>query len=625
MSFSLTTHRIRCQSDYSDPGAIINRLTGKAIKVPLASDVRFEIGIFAGLNGSTPSAAAQVADDTGWQSLSLTFQSMRGDGNVVSKTVTSFTTPTISTWNADTGQHCVVDLTDAELNIPPGKYRLALTVQHLTYGPFPVGTADVTVYHPNNLNSSDPADESPGAPLSRDQADALYASAGGSNHVGNSLFVDVDGDDDHGLRERFDKPYQTITAALDAALSNDTIFVRPGGYTNVGNLTPDKLVIGSSVTRASNIVTVTTATAHGFAVGHLIMQFFGNILVDTQYDGVFVVDTVPTATSYTIRQFGSNAGPTSLDDSGAIQPFIHLHFEAGAVVRAANGSSLFDGPATAYTNYHFFAVTGHGYFSSLNKSLINMSENSRPFFEGDVFEARMSTTPCGVLSGVCQEGYLIAHKSIRGGGHDALENPTPIANGFLYIEAPLIEAGFDFPTGACSPINLYGGSANSNIIVKAGLLKTYCVNVGAVFISPDGASRPGKILIEADRAEGISSGVEITGAGGDTSVSMRIKEIEATAGPGVLSHNNPGTSLVRISGATITSTYNNAAGYAVSKTASGGTLILDNCTLVPHATANVSINSGGASRTVTCHGSKTAYAIGTGVTANGLLIDSTVL
>lgn len=58
----------------------------------------------------------------------------------------------------------------------------------------------------------------------------------GAFAVGNSVFVDVDGSDSTGTRERSDKPFLTLAAARTAATSGDTIFVRPGNYSVTTNL-----------------------------------------------------------------------------------------------------------------------------------------------------------------------------------------------------------------------------------------------------------------------------------------------------------------------------------------------------------------------------------------------------
>lgn len=65
---------------------------------------------------------------------------------------------------------------------------------------------------------------------------------GGASNVGNSLFVDKDGVDATGTRERFDKPFLTYAAAKAVALTGDTIYVRPGTY-NASNLEKAGIVL----------------------------------------------------------------------------------------------------------------------------------------------------------------------------------------------------------------------------------------------------------------------------------------------------------------------------------------------------------------------------------------------
>lgn len=60
--------------------------------------------------------------------------------------------------------------------------------------------------------------------------------SGADVHVGNSLFVDVDGSDVTGTREDFNLPFATPAAARAAALAGDTVFMRPGNYTCSGSL-----------------------------------------------------------------------------------------------------------------------------------------------------------------------------------------------------------------------------------------------------------------------------------------------------------------------------------------------------------------------------------------------------
>lgn len=49
--------------------------------------------------------------------------------------------------------------------------------------------------------------------------------------IENMLFVSENGNDATGLRTRLDKPFLTISAAMNAATVNDTVYVFPGNYT----------------------------------------------------------------------------------------------------------------------------------------------------------------------------------------------------------------------------------------------------------------------------------------------------------------------------------------------------------------------------------------------------------
>lgn len=174
MPFALPSYRVRLQSDYPVPGSIIDRLTGIPLRLPKASAWKIEVGIFAGLNRSAPSAAAQVVSTSGWVALTVTFQSSSGT-NVVSKTTGSFTSLTFATWNDDTAYHALVELSSAEANIATGRYKVTVVVDD-----YVVGTGDVEVFDAYNLNTLDPADENPGAPISQDAADLRYAPLGGA-------------------------------------------------------------------------------------------------------------------------------------------------------------------------------------------------------------------------------------------------------------------------------------------------------------------------------------------------------------------------------------------------------------------------------------------------------------
>lgn len=628
MPFSLTTRRVRLQSDYSVDGAVIDRLTGKEISIPLASDVRIEIGIFAGLNGNAPGSAAQVASETGWESLTLTLQKQRGS-NVVSKTVSTFTSLTAGTWNDDTAQHCVVDLTDAETNIAPGKYRLALTVQSSTFGPYPVGTADIQVFDPHNLNSSDPADENPGAPISRDAADARYAPIGGGSSAlsaGKTLFVDaIYGDDNTGTRQRMDKAFLTLAAAIDAMQPGDLVHVRPGTY---AESLPCKEMFATidTIERASNVVTVTTIEEHGLSVGCPIVHAYVDAAIGspaTTFDGQFIVRSVPTTTSYTVAQLGANES-ASIGGAGLVLAIGFYHFENGAVVAPPASTVTVDLLGPNFSGLAAALITGEGTF---------LSSGGAPTAQGGIWLewngrlARAMTTSGGVPgAAACLSVGGYEHLRMRfidgiiSDGYDAL---LGICGPDTYIYAPVIIGGNNAPAET--------GISPNAMEINAPIVGVAVIECGraisraghAINIATD-IAYAGRLTIRVGSVEGISSGIALTGNGGAQTVDIMAQVVSASAGPAVLDSTTASADVVRIHGARLESTYNNAAGYAVKKTGSTATLVLDNCTLVPHATANESINSGGASRTVTCFGSKTAYALGTGVSAPGLLIDSDV-
>ncbi len=247
MSFSFGTTRIRLQSDARVPNTLIDRVTERPIQIPKANVCTIQIGIFANLLGAAPSSADQVVDVVGdeWESLTLTVQKTPGD-NLISETVGAFTALTYANWNADAGQHCTIELTDGQTNITPGVYRLSLTVYTTTGGPFPVGVGDVEIYDPYNLNSSTPADENPGAPISQDAADLRYAPIGGGSgglDTSNVIYMDPNGGTGSGADGTSALPFSLLTEAWAAAEALATalsvpamIQAAPGEYNVTGDI-----------------------------------------------------------------------------------------------------------------------------------------------------------------------------------------------------------------------------------------------------------------------------------------------------------------------------------------------------------------------------------------------------
>ncbi len=481
-------------------------------------------------------------------------------------------------------------------------------------------TAPLTVLKDNlNLGTAIPA--------------TIPSGGGGSSalSVGNSLFVDVDGSLTTGTRERFDKPYQTLAGGVAAMTPSDRLVVRPGTYAETFLPNSHAWSI-SNVARASHVITVTTGEDHGLSTGNLIFHTGIDASIGspaTTFDGEFKVRSTPTATSYTIAQYGTNE--SSACDAIGIA-YYHYHFEDGAIVSPASGLAIDFSQGVGGTAA---SITGAGSFISTDDETVQGASNCVLIMEGRSLRE--------INTNGAQHGCLIVTDflklrvvmldSIISDAYDAVLGTCPSD---CYIFAPLLLGGgtvveaFDpishipqDPTSG-NAIEVYPPLSGGIAVIEAGR----CVSIygSSLNFGSDGVSYAGRLIIRTGTVEGKTMGIEIkSGAAGNQNVDVYAGVITATNGAGIDDAATASTHTIRVHGARIESTYNNAAGYAVHKTGGTATLVLDGCTLVPHATANVSINSGGASRTVTCHGSKTAYAIGTGVTANGLLIDSTVL
>lgn len=137
--------------------------------------------------------------------------------------------------------------------------------------------------------------------------------------------------------------------------------------------------------RATNVVTITTVSAHGFAVGNPV-QISG--VTDTSFIGTFLVATVPSATTFTFAQNGADAtsgGGTVLHtavrwqvngvDGGAaatgtisvnglytappnLPPIITATIGAGGAVRASNTVTITTSAAHTFTAGQVVTIIG---------------------------------------------------------------------------------------------------------------------------------------------------------------------------------------------------------------------------------------------------------------------------
>ncbi len=166
---------------------------------------------------------------------------------------------------------------------------------------------------------------------------------GGSSSIatGNLVYVDVDGNDGTGLRERFDKPFLTIEAAEAAATSGDTIQIRSGSYSPTATLgkvgITYELMPGVNISSAENDGTFgDSGSAKDFAI-------IGSGTITNTGSGGAVQLTA--ASNVTVR------GDIVLDGSGTAAAYINAHASAVSYVnarRVASGNAALVNDGTCY-------------------------------------------------------------------------------------------------------------------------------------------------------------------------------------------------------------------------------------------------------------------------------------
>lgn len=101
----------------------------------------------------------------------------------------------------------------------------------------------------------------------------------------------------------------------------------------------------NGVTRASNVVTASTTTAHGFTAGQEVVVAG---VTDTSYNGTVTILTVPSATSFTFGQVGANgtsaSGTTTLVAGESFTPItenqstLTVYYYAGGWLHVITGA-----------------------------------------------------------------------------------------------------------------------------------------------------------------------------------------------------------------------------------------------------------------------------------------------
>jgi Putative phage tail protein len=140
-----------------------------------------------------------------------------------------------------------------------------------------------------------------------------------------------------------------IDAVETVYLNDKPITLDANGYANslpyAESGTANQATVSSAV-RTSEVVTVTTASAHGFATGDLVTLA---VTTDLSMNGDFIITSVSSSTTFTYANGGPNAsatGGTATDQtiSDAVNSFVRVKTHNGAEGQAADTDMLAEIP-----------------------------------------------------------------------------------------------------------------------------------------------------------------------------------------------------------------------------------------------------------------------------------------
>lgn len=167
---------------------------------------------------------------------------------------------------------------------------------------------------------------------------------------------------------------------------------------------------GSGAVRNSNVVTFTTAIAHGFRQGEKITIAGVN---NSSFNGVFYVATVPSATTFTVNQTGAN---TASGNGTATTQFI------GGVVTGANFYDSTAFPAAFQTNLFFCDYdSGRVMRAAINGNNEVLSVDDFASGSGDLVD--IATGPDGALY-YCAYGGTIYRAAYVNASQVLIVRPT---------------------------------------------------------------------------------------------------------------------------------------------------------------------------------------------------------
>lgn len=342
--------------------------------------------------------------------------------------------------------------------------------------------------------------------------------------VSRTLFVDpTSHSSSSAARGRSDLSYQTYAQALAAWQPGDRIVLRPGLYATAMQMPSytRSIVGGTGLSRAGNVVTATLTATHAIPVGCRILV---SGATSSTFDGVFQVATVPSATTLTYKQYGSDAS----SGGGTLTAVGYIHLDDGAVVDVTHLSIANTVATLGASAKTFTIVTGGGEFYGRSGYCISMADQTDSRLEiacrsiagtnadgavGIYAGGARSIIVADVADCIMSERYDAiwmfgsARCRIRArvieGGEDAVELGTTQG---CHIEAEEIASYFDRWQGVgsgtpTSSVTVYDLAAGQTHYIKANLVQTVgsVDNLGFISAVKIQATSAGRVIYDVRR------------------------------------------------------------------------------------------------------------------------------
>src|SRR5712691_6740627 len=216
--------------------------------------------------------------------------------------------------------------------------------------------------------------------------------------------------------------------------------------------------------RSSNTVTITTTAAHGFVVGQSV-AIAG--VTDTSFNGTFTIATVPSTTTFTYAQTGSNAtsgGGTATAGAATVT------IKATSTVDASRSASVLTSIVTAadptLTSINPSTAAQGSLFQDVYLAGTNFISTTKVFFNGALVDTSRITAVSGSLLRVRLPDSVLATATPPAGVPITVQsqrgtpaNPTPQPFRILAVRPALVGASPDSGTqgGAAVNFNVNGG------------------------------------------------------------------------------------------------------------------------------------------------------------------------